>query len=330
MNRILLTYLLAVLCFDLSAQQIGLVIHGGAGTITKKNMSPELEREYRNTLTEALNKGYEVLEKGGSSVDAVEATIHILEDSPLFNAGRGSVLTSEGTVEMDASIMSGKDLKAGSVAVVKHIKNPISAARLVMDKSKHVMMTGKGAESYAMSCGLEFKDSSYFIVKQRFEQLKKAKSLEKADTTGLVEYKDLKFGTVGAAALDKSGNIAAGTSTGGMTNKKFGRIGDAPIIGAGTYANNKTCAVSCTGHGEYFIREVAAHDVSAIMEYTGATIEQAAKKVVHEKLLKMGGEGGMIGIDAKGNVMMEFNSEGMYRGYIKEKGKAMTFIYKNE
>lgn len=323
-----LVTLLLISCVGF-AQNFGIVIHGGAGTITKKNMTPELEAEYRMKLKEALNAGYAILEKGGSSVDAVEAAIKILEDSPLFNAGKGSVFTSAGTVEMDASIMNGKDLSAGSVAVVRRIKNPITAARAVMEKSKHVMMTGIGAESFAKIKGIEMVDTSYFFVKQRYDQLQKIKAKEKSDTTGVI-FTDQKFGTVGAVALDKQGNIAAGTSTGGMTNKKFGRIGDSPIIGAGTYASNKTCAISCTGHGEYFIRAAVAHDVSSRMEYGGISLSEAARIVVQEKLKAMGGEGGLIGIDAKGNFTMEFNSEGMYRGYMLKDKEPVILIYRSE
>jgi len=254
-------------------QNFAIVIHGGAGTILKKNLTDEKEKEYRDKLNEALNAGYIILENGGSSTDAVEAAINIMEDSPLFNAGKGAVFTNSGTNEMDASIMEGKDLNAGAVGGISTVKNPITAARLVMEKSQHVMLTGSGADEFAKINGLQIVDSSYFFNQKRYDQLQKIKKTEKVqldhieDDEGYLidpdELKDSKFGTVGAVALDKNGNITAATSTGGMTNKKYGRVGDSPIIGAGTYANNNTCGVSCTGHGEYFIRKIVAYDVSA-------------------------------------------------------------------
>lgn len=316
-----------------------IAIHGGAGTILKKNMTEELEKQYTDKLSEALQAGYDTLKKGGTSIDAVVTSIKILEDSPLFNAGKGSVFTADGKNEMDAAIMDGKTLMAGSVAGVRTIKNPITAARCVMEKSPHVMMVGAGAEQFAKTCKCEFADESYFFEQKRWDQLQKIKGTEKqamdhSDTTGAIEPEDdvlntdKKFGTVGLVALDKHGNLAAGTSTGGMTNKKYGRVGDAPIIGSGTYANNKTCAISCTGHGEFFIRSVVAYDVSALMEYKGMTLENAANEVVMKKLVTMGGEGGLIAIDAKGNVAMPFNSAGMYRGYMKSNGKKEVLIYK--
>jgi beta-aspartyl-peptidase (threonine type) len=311
-----------------------LVIHGGAGTILKSNMSPEKEKAYRDKLTEALNKGYEILSKGGTSLDAVEAVVRILEDSPLFNAGKGAVFTNEGKNEMDASIMDGKTIKAGAVGGVTTIKNPITAARAVMEKSPHVMLMGKGAEKFAKEKGLEIVDTSYFFDQYRWDQLQKIKNQEKikldhSDTAGfLPDTGEKKFGTVGAVAVDKHGNLAAATSTGGMTNKRFGRIGDTPVIGAGNYANNKTCAVSGTGHGEYFIRNVVAYDVSALMEYKGMPLKEAAEYVVMKKLKEMGGEGGIIAVDAKGNFAMPFNTPGMYRGFVKEGGKPEVFIYK--
>lgn len=316
-----------------------IAIHGGAGTILKKNMSAELEKQYIDKLSEALKAGYDTLSKGGTSIDAVVVSIKILEDSPLFNAGKGSVFTADGKNEMDAAIMDGKTLMAGSVAGVRTIKNPITAARCVMEKSPHVMMVGTGAEQFAKTCNCEFADESYFFDQKRWDQLQKMKGTEKqamdhSDTTSSIEpeedmlNKDKKFGTVGLVALDKYGNLAAGTSTGGMTNKKYGRVGDAPIIGAGTYANNKTCAVSCTGHGEFFIRSVVAYDVSALMEYKGLSLENAAHEVVMKKLVTLGGEGGLIAIDAKGNIAMPFNSAGMYRGYMKSNGKTEVLIYK--
>jgi L-asparaginase / beta-aspartyl-peptidase len=319
MKNVLLIFFTLAWCFSI-AQPVTIVIHGGAGTITKANMSPEKEKQYRAAIDSALRMGYAILEKGGSSLDAIEAALMILENDPLFNAGRGSVL--------NASIMDGSTLMAGSVAGVHHIKNPITAARAVMQKSEHVMMVGDGAEKFAKRHGVVLVPSDYFITPIRQQQLQKAKE-KTPDTTGFV-FTDQKFGTVGAVAIDKKGNIAAATSTGGMTNKKYGRVGDSPIIGAGTYANNKTCAISCTGHGEYFIREVAAHQVSALMEFGKYSLKDAMRIVIQEKLKPKGGEGGMIGIDAKGNYWMEFNSEGMYRGFMNKAGETHVFIYKSE
>jgi len=317
-----------------NSKPFAIVLHGGAGTILKQNMSDELEKKYLAKLAEALDAGYEVLNTGGKSSDAVVATIKILEDSPLFNAGKGSVFTAEGKNEMDASIMNGKTLKSGAVAGVRKIKNPITAAYCIMQQSEHVMMTGSGAEKFAKKCGCELADSSYFFEEKRFKQLEKIKQSEKTELDHGsskpidVEFNDKKFGTVGVVALDKEGNICAGTSTGGMTNKKYGRVGDSPIIGAGTYANNKTCGVSCTGHGEYFIQAVAAYDVSALMEYKGYSLEKAADEVVNKKLKEMGGEGGLVALDAKGNIAMPFNTPGMYRAYKKSDGKMEILIYK--
>jgi L-asparaginase / beta-aspartyl-peptidase len=322
----------------------GLVIHGGAGTIVKENMTPELEAAYTKKLNEALNAGYAVLEKGGSALDAVEASIEIMEDSPLFNAGKGSVFTNKGTNEMDAAIMDGTKLKAGSVAGVKTVKNPIKAARAVMEKSEHVILSGDGADAFAKKTGLKIVDQKYFYDEKRWQQLQAALKAEtnETDEKNIKEEKikkevtedvvpeiiDKKHGTVGCVALDKKGNLAAGTSTGGMTNKKFGRIGDAPIIGAGTYANNKTCAVSCTGHGEYFIRYTAASTVSAMMQYGNKKLNDAANIVIHELLLEAGGEGGLIAIDANGNVAMPFNTKGMYRGIKLSDNTQYIGIYK--
>lgn len=311
-----------------------IVIHGGAGTILKQNMTPELEKQYMDKMNEALQKGYDTLSKGGKSSDAVVVAIMVLEDSPLFNAGKGSVFTADGKNEMDASIMDGKTLKSGAIAGVRKIKNPITAAKCVLEKSEHVMMVGAGAEKFAKKCSCEMADSTYFYEEKRFKQLQKIKESEKTELDHGsakpidVEFNDKKFGTVGVVALDKEGNLAAGTSTGGMTNKKYGRVGDSPIIGAGTYANNKTCGVSCTGHGEYFIRAVVAYDVSALMEYKGYSVEKAANEVINEKLKKMGGEGGLIAMDAKGNITMPFNTPGMYRAFKKSDGTSGNFIYK--
>ena len=317
-------------------ENFAIVIHGGAGTILKDSLSPELDKQYREMLNVSLKAGYDVLAKGGTSMDAVIAAIKVMEDSPLFNAGKGSVFANDGTNSMDASIMNGKDLKAGAVAGVHTIRNPIEGARAVMEKSPHVMLSGDGADKFAKEQGLKIEDPKYFYDEKRWKQFQKAKMQDEIkmdhsshDTTGSIQSLngDKKFGTVGCVALDKYGNLAAGTSTGGMTNKKWGRIGDSPIIGAGTYANNKTCGVSCTGHGEYFIRNVVAYDVSALMEYKGMSLEQAANEVVMKKLKEQGGEGGLIGMDTKGNITMPFNTPGMYRGYMKKDGKAWIGIY---
>ena len=291
----------------------GLVIHGGAGTITREKMSPEKEAEYREKITEALTVGYEILEKGNSSLDAVEAVVRIMEDSPLFNAGKGAVFTNAGTNELDASIMDGSTLQAGAVAGVKTVKNPISAARKVMEKTWHVMLSGNGADHFAAEQGLEIVDNNYFYTERRWNALKKAQEEEK-------------HGTVGCVALDKKGNIAAGTSTGGLTNKRWGRIGDTPIIGAGTYANNETCGVSGTGQGEYFIRGNIAYDVSALMIYRSLTVKDAAKQVI-DKLSERGGNGGLIAMDKNGKIAMSFNTEGMYRGYQVNGSKSVVEIY---
>lgn len=314
-----------------------MVIHGGAGTITRKNMSPEKEAAYVAALTKALQTGYDVLKSGKTSLDAVEATIHIMEDSPLFNAGKGAVFTHDGKNEMDAAIMDGKTMMAGAVAGVTTIKNPISAARAVMEKSEHVMMVGHGAELFAKQAGIEIVDPKYFYTKERWDGLQQAikedstKSVldhgnKKSMKLGTINH-DYKFGTVGAVALDKNGNLAAGTSTGGMTNKRYGRIGDSPIIGAGTYANNATAGISCTGWGEFYIRNVVAHDISAMMEYKNMSVADASRAAL-DKVGKMGGDGGLIALDAKGNVSMPFNTEGMYRGTVTENGKIEVLIYK--
>lgn len=309
---------------------ITLVIHGGAGTIKKENMTPEKEKAYHDALKIALDSGYAVLKRGGKSTEAVIAAIKTMEDSPLFNAGKGAVFTNEGKNELDASIMDGSNLMAGAVAGVTTIKNPITAAYAVMTKSEHVMMVGRGAEKFAQEQGLEIVDPSYFFDSTRYKQLLKAKEKENDREAALYDpyIKDRKFGTVGAVALDQFGNIAAGTSTGGMTNKRYGRVGDAPIIGAGTYADNTSCAVSATGWGEYFIRLGVSRDIAALMEYGNLTLSQAADSVVMKKLPNLGGDGGIIALDRQGNFTMTFCSEGMYRGYITE-GKSETLIYKN-
>ncbi len=294
--------------------EFSIAIHGGAGTITRKNMTPGKENAYRSKLKETLNVGYSILNKGGTSLDAVEATIRIMENSELFNAGKGAVFTNAGTNELDASIMDGRNLKAGAVARVKTVKNPISAARKVMEETWHVMLSGDGADKFAKEQGLDIVDPSYFYTQRRWDSLKKIQ----------VE----KHGTVGCVALDKHGNLAAGTSTGGLTNKRWGRVGDSPIIGAGTYANNQTCAVSGTGQGEYFIRGNVAYDVSALMEYKGKSVGEAAQNVIR-KLSDKGGNGGIITMDSKGNISMPFNTAGMYRGFRKAGQAPEIFIYKN-
>lgn len=313
-----------------------LVIHGGAGFIEKSSFTEEREYEYKQKLEEALKVGYAVLDSGRSSLDAVTEAIQILENSPLFNAGKGAVYTHQETVEHDASIMNGKDKNAGAIAGVSHIKNPITAARKVMEVSEHVMLSGKGAEEFAKSNGVEMVDTSYFFNQRRLDYLKKIKEEEKLkddqDDRGQIENSnewqpDEKFGTVGAVAVDKDKNLAAGTSTGGMTNKKYGRIGDSPIIGAGTYADNSTCAVSSTGHGEYFIRSVVAYDIAALMEYKNWPLSKAAHHVVMEKLVEFEGSGGVIAIDAEGNIAMPFNTTGMFRGMVDEDGNVSVFLY---
>jgi beta-aspartyl-peptidase (threonine type) len=305
-----------------------LVIHGGAGTILKQDMTVEKELAYRTALENALNAGFILLEKGGTAVAAVLAATMSLEDNLLFNAGRGSVFAKDGSQEMDASIMEGRQLMAGAVAAVRNIRNPVELAYCIMTKSQHVMMTGKGAYDFAKQNGIQTEADEYFYSEFRHNQWKQMQDSDETALDHNVALKDKKFGTVGAAALDIHGNIAAATSTGGMTNKQFGRIGDSPIIGAGTYANNKTCAISCTGHGELFIRAVTAYDVSCLMEYKGLSLEEAMNVVVHDKLIKIDGEGGMIGVDAKGNAAMVFNSEGMYRGMCDSTGKNEIAIYK--
>jgi beta-aspartyl-peptidase (threonine type) len=303
---------------------VTLVIHGGAGTLSRANMSAEREGEYHSKLKEALDSGYAVLEKGGKSLEAVIAAIKILEDSPLFNAGKGAVFTFDGRNELDASIMDGSNLKAGAVASVTTIKNPIEAAYAVMTKTEHVLLAGKGADDFAKEQGLEQVSSSYFLDSARYKQWLKLKENE----GNPIPSAEKKFGTVGCVALDQYGNLAAGTSTGGMMNKKYGRVGDSPIIGAGTYANNLTCGVSATGWGEYFIRLNVAHDVHALMAYAGLPLQAAADSVIMKKLPQLGGNGGLIALDREGNFTMPFCTEGMYRGYIKEKGQAKTFIFK--
>jgi len=307
-----------------------IVIHGGAGTILKNKMTPEQDAAYREALTVALRTGHAILVKGGSSLDAVEAAIRSMEDAPLFNAGKGSVFTHEGRNELDASIMDGRTQRSGAVAAVTIVKNPISAARAVMEHSPHVLLIGKGAELFATRMGLEIVDPSYFWTERRWKELQNDLVKEKAEPhAGLQDEKPEKFGTVGAVALDRAGNLAAGTSTGGTTNKYFGRVGDSPIVGAGTFANT-LCAVSATGHGEDFIRFVVAHDIAALVEYKGLSIDRAANVVINEKLKKAGGDGGVIALDSSGNFSMPFNTEGMYRGYYREGGEPRVMLYGDE
>ena len=310
-----------------------LAIHGGAGTILKEDMTAELEAAYLEGLEDGLTAGYAVLDEGGTAVNAVKAALVVLEDNILFNAGRGSVFTKKGVQEMDAAIMDGATLNAGSVAGVRNIRNPIELAAEVMRNSNHVFLSGKGANDFAIRQGIKLEPDEYFFSQFRYDQWKAMRdsdnySLDHTHQRLEELMKDRKFGTVGAVACDAQGNIAAATSTGGMTNKKYGRIGDSPLIGCGTYANNKTCAISATGHGEPFIRAVAAYDVSALMEYKGLSLHEAMDIVVNKKLLVMDGEGGMIGVDAKGNTAMILNSAGMYRGMRNSDGETEVAIYK--
>lgn len=301
----------------LTRQEWAIVIHGGAGAIEKDSMDPELDRLYRSAMAEALQTGRKILQEGGTALDAVETTIRLMEDNPLFNAGKGAVFTHEGRNELDASIMDGSNLGAGAVAAVTDIKNPISAARAVMTHSPHVMLSGAGASEFAREQGLEIVPPEYFFTQRRWDDLQEL-------------LKEKKNGTVGCCALDRNGNLAAGTSTGGMGNKRYNRIGDTPIIGAGVYANNATCAISSTGHGEYFIRWTVAHDISALMEYKGLTLKQASELVVNDKLVKAGGSGGVIGVDSLGNIVMPFNSKGMFRGFATADGEEGVYIYRVE
>lgn len=315
---------------------IVLVVHGGAGTILKSRMTPEKEQAYKSAISAALEKGYAALNNGGSSVDAVEAAIKILEDNPLFNAGKGAVFSHAGKNELDASIMNGKTLEAGAVAGVTTVKNPVSAARAVMEKSSHVMMAGAGAEAFAREQGLEIVDPSYFYTKERWDGLLRAKRNDSLNTKAsekdhsIIVEKDSKWGTVGAVALDKQGNLAAATSTGGMTNKRYGRIGDSPVIGAGTYASNATCAISCTGWGEFFIRLVMAKAVSDMMEFGKMSLKEATEEMILKRLPALGGDGGLIAVDREGNIALPFNTSGMYRGYVKKDGIKVIRIYRNE
>lgn len=316
-----------------------MVIHGGAGTIEKGLMTAEKEKAYTDALTAALQAGYHLLKEGRSSLDAVQAAINVMEDSPLFNAGKGAVFTHDGKNELDASVMDGQTLKAGAVAGVTNIRNPVNAARAVMERSEHVMMVGRGAEQFAAANGCDTVPPSYFFTQERWDQLQRTIREEEKGRAAYNDFnprdskiygvteRDKKFGTVGAVALDKNNNLAAGTSTGGMTNKRYGRVGDSPIIGAGTYCNNATAGISCTGWGEYYIRSVAAHRMSSLIELKRLPVEDAAKQVIAE-IGEMGGDGGIIGLDRSGKVAMEFNTSGMYRGTVDESGNISVYIYK--
>ena len=319
-------------------QPIAIAIHGGAGTIEKGRFTPEQEKAYRAKLEEAVEAGYKVLESGGESLDAVTKAINILEDSPFFNAGKGAVYTYDGSHELDASIMDGRNRQAGAVAGVKKVKNPIDLARSVMENSVHVMLSGEGAEQFAKQQGFDFVDNSYFDTKHRYEALIKAKKKLDAANKTSKDYQaahyalanEYKMGTVGAVALDKNGNLAAGTSTGGMTAKRFGRVGDSPVIGAGTFADNRSCAVSATGHGEYFIRYSVASDICARVQYQGKSIEQAGKEVIHDVLMPIGGTGGVIIVDTKGNISMPFNTKGMHRASKSSSQDTQIGIFKDD
>ena len=320
-----------------------IVIHGGAGNITPNNFSKAKQEQYKKVLNKALEKGYTVLEKGGTSIDAVQQTISVLENSPLFNAGKGAVFDSDGKNRLDASIMDGKTLQAGAVAGVSNIKNPIVLAKMVLDKSKHVLLSGIGAEKFAEQNHIQFEDDAYFYTKRQADYLKKVQKREREESLqssasiykgrspfllGRLGWK--KYGTVGCVALDKNGNLAAGTSTGGLTNKKFGRIGDSPLIGAGTYANNATCGVSCTGIGEYFIRTLAAHEVSNLIQYKQLSAKAAIQEVIHTQIDTLGGVGGMIVLDHKGNIAWDFNTSGMFRAYKKSTGENEIAFFKEK
>ncbi|SDR67818.1 beta-aspartyl-peptidase (threonine type) [Formosa sp. Hel1_31_208] len=308
-------------------RNFSIAIHGGAGTLVKGLMTTELEAEYKAALKQALDKGYHVLETGGSALDAVETAVKSLEDTPLFNAGKGAVFTAEGTHEMDACIMDGKTRNAGAVSLVTGIKNPVSLARDVMDNSYHVFLAGEGAMQFAKGRGYTIESPEYFYDEIRYQQWQGIKDSETFQLDHSVK-KDGKFGTVGAVACDQDGNIAAATSTGGMTNKKWGRVGDSPMVGAGNYANNKTCAISCTGSGEFFIRGVVAYDVASLMEHKNMSLKAASEEVIHKRILEIGGDGGLIAVDANGNIAMPFNTEGMYRGFKTSQGEETVLIYK--
>jgi L-asparaginase / beta-aspartyl-peptidase len=311
----------------MNQKRFALAVHGGAGTIERDKMTADKDQEYRSGLERALRAGYDVLNSGGSSLDATEAAVRVLEDDPHFNAGKGAVFTSAGTNELDAAIMDGKTLKAGTVAVLRHIKNPVELARLVMEKSPHVMLSGEGAEKFATENGIRLVDQKYFFTQERWDALQKMKAAQKNRHATMIITDQDRHGTVGAVALDQNGNLAAATSTGGTTNKRPGRVGDSPIIGGGTYANNATCAVSGTGEGEYFIRATVAHDISALMEYRGMKLQEAAQ-IVLDKVAKLGGTGGLIAVDREGNIALPFNTSGMYRGHVDPSGRFVIEIYR--
>ena len=316
-----------------SEESFGIVVHGGAGVMS--GLSEERQQEIHKKIQETVSEAYYILEKGGSSLDAVELAVSMLEDSPLFNAGKGAVLNALGNIELDASFMNGNSLDAGAVSGVKTVKHPISAAIKVMEASQHVMLSGSGADTFAKEQGLEIVDPEYFYTERRINDLKRVKQKTALKESFLSSdekkyFQNQRYGTVGCVALDINGNLSAGTSTGGMTNKKWNRIGDAPIIGAGTYANNLTCAISATGWGEFFIRSVVAHDISALMEYKNMSIQEAAYEVIHNKVARLGGNGGVIGIDRFGNPMMEMNTPGMYRAHMDADGNLKIKIYKDE
>lgn len=329
-----LTAFLSTSVFAASEQPFSIAIHGGAGTIDKNKFTPEKEAAYRAKLQEAVEAGYKVLENGGESLTAVTTAINILENSPFFNAGVGAVYTYDGHHELDASIMDGRDRQAGAVAGVKHIKNPIDLARLVMEESVHVMLSGNGAEQFAKKNGMSLVNNSVFDTEHRYKALERAKKklnkTENYQANHRVLPEQYKMGTVGAVALDKHGNLAAGTSTGGMTAKRFGRIGDSPVIGAGTFADNRSCAVSATGHGEYFIRYSVASDICARVQYQGKTIQQAGDEVIHDVLKPIGGTGGVIIVDSKGNISLPFNTKGMYRASKQANQPTYVAIFKDE
>ena len=329
-----LTAFLSTSVFASSEQPFSIAIHGGAGTIDKSKFTPEKEAAYRAKLQEAVEAGYKVLENGGESLTAVTTAINILENSPFFNAGVGAVYTYDGHHELDASIMDGRDRQAGAVAGVKHIKNPIDLARLVMEESVHVMLSGNGAEQFAKKNGMSLVNNSVFDTEHRYKALERAKKKLNKTENYQANHRALpeqyKMGTVGAVALDKHGNLAAGTSTGGMTAKRFGRIGDSPVIGAGTFADNRSCAVSATGHGEYFIRYSVASDICARVQYQGKTIQQAGDEVIHDVLKPIGGTGGVIIVDSKGNISLPFNTKGMYRASKQANQPTYVAIFKDE
>lgn len=316
-------------------QKFSLAIHGGAGTILKEDMTPELEKAYRQGLQQALDAGYSVLENGGSAVEAVKVAVVHLEDNPMFNAGKGAVFTKKGINELDAAIMDGKTLEAGAIAAVRNVRNPVELAEQVMLHSGHVFLSGKGANDFAIKQGIKLEADEYFHTQLRYDQWREIRdsdlyTLDHKSDKMIDATKEKKFGTVGAVACDKNGNLAAATSTGGMTNKQFGRIGDSPMIGIGTYANNKTCAISCTGHGEPFIRAVVAHDVSCLIEYKNMNLQSACEEVVLKKLVKLNGDGGLIAMDAEGNAALVFNCAGMYRAMKSSDGKSLVAIYKDD